>query len=222
MIQSLVQGSASEPYKIKITIEELEKKIWENIKKTCRGKLESLQEFLDGKFPKALAEFFKNRETGLFPSPSEINFKCSCPDSAAMCKHIAATLYGVAVRLDEEPALFFTLRNVEIQELISKAIEAEKKDMLKKAKKKTSRIIEDSNLGELFGIDMEGSAPEKKSEKISGKKKSPQPAKDAEKKGKGRQSKKAETAKIKTKKATDKKATDSSKTKKASRGKNEK
>jgi len=47
-------------------------------------------------------------KTGLFPAPREIAFRCSCPDGASMCKHVAATLYGVGARLDEEPALLFS------------------------------------------------------------------------------------------------------------------
>ena len=31
---------------------------------------------------------------GLFPTPKEIKFTCSCPDWASMCKHVAAVLYG--------------------------------------------------------------------------------------------------------------------------------
>ncbi|MCK5515404.1 MAG: hypothetical protein KAI39_00915 [Desulfobulbaceae bacterium] len=45
----------------------------------------------------------------------------SCPDWASMCKHVAATLYGVGARLDEEPALFFTLRQAAIDDLVSQA-----------------------------------------------------------------------------------------------------
>ena len=42
-------------------------------------------------------------EDGLFPAPKEISFNCSCPDWAVMCKHVAAALYGVGARLDEDP-----------------------------------------------------------------------------------------------------------------------
>ena len=37
---------------------------------------------------------------GLSPSPEEITFSCSCPDAAAMCKYVAATLCGIGARLD--------------------------------------------------------------------------------------------------------------------------
>jgi uncharacterized Zn finger protein len=59
--------------------------------------------------------------TGLFPSPNDIIFTCSCPDWASMCKHVAAVLYGIGARLDRQPELLFTLRQVDQQDLIAKA-----------------------------------------------------------------------------------------------------
>ena len=56
---------------------------------------------------------------GLFPAPSEIKMSCSCPDWADMCKHVAATLYGVGARLDSDPDLLFALRGVDRAELVS-------------------------------------------------------------------------------------------------------
>ena len=111
-ITALVQGSRAKPYSITIRIKKLNKNTWNLVTSACEGKLESLEELLAGKFPKALEEAFMQRKTGLFPSPKEIEFECSCPDWASMCKHIAATLYGIGARLDEDPTLFFTLRGV--------------------------------------------------------------------------------------------------------------
>jgi hypothetical protein len=45
------------------------------------------------------------QKTGLFPSPHEIQLSCSCPDWAGMCKHVAAVLYGIGARLDQQPEL---------------------------------------------------------------------------------------------------------------------
>ena len=154
-IRSLVQGGASKPYNIVIKIKGLSKKIWKTIKTECKGKLDSLQELFAGEFPKALAEIFTAKGAGLFPSPVEIEFSCSCPDWADMCKHVAATLYGIGARLDEEPGLFFTLRNINMNDLISEAVKDKTEELLKKAGKKTDRVIEDSDLSGMFGIDME-------------------------------------------------------------------
>lgn len=170
-VKSLVMGSRSKPYAVTIKIKAIPKANWQRMKKACLGKLESLQKLLAGKFPKALSELFTTRADGLFPVPEEISFSCSCPDYAYMCKHVAATLYGIGARLDEDPALFFKLRKANVKDLISEAVEDSKKNLLKKSEIKTSRVIDDSDLSSVFGIDLEtpssstgkAKAPNKKS-----------------------------------------------------------
>ena len=175
-ITAQVQGSRSKPYKIDIEIQPLSGKTWEIITKECEGKIESLQELIEGRFPKALEELFTAKGKGLFPSPKEISLNCSCPDWANMCKHVAAVLYGVGARLDENPTLFFVLRNVNIDELVSKAISQKSETLLKKSGKKSSRVIDNDNISAMFGIDMEAEmekpiTKEKTKKKVSGKKK---------------------------------------------------
>ncbi len=157
-VESLVQGSRSKPYSVNVKIKAVNKKIWQEIKTACGGKLDSLQELLTGKFPKALDEVFMAQGKGLFPSPKEIEFNCSCPDWAYMCKHVAATLYGIGTRLDEEPGLFFKLRRVKMKDLITHAVEDETHKLLKKAKRKTGRVIAESDLADVFGIEMDDPA----------------------------------------------------------------
>jgi len=154
-VESLVQGTRSKPYSVIIKIKAVNKNTWKRIKAACEGKLDSLQELLAGKFPKALGEIFTTQGKGLFPSPKEIEFSCSCPDWAYMCKHVAATLYGIGARLDEEPGLFFKLRKVKMEDLVTQAVEDKTRKLLKKAKKKTARVIADSDLADVFGIDIE-------------------------------------------------------------------
>ena len=155
MVESLVQGSRSKPYSVTIHIKAIDKNIWERMKISCEGRLDSLQELLAGKFPTALGEIFMAQGEGLFPSPKEIEFDCSCPDWAYMCKHVAATLYGIGARLDEEPSLFFKLRKVEMKDLISQAVEDKAGKLLKKAEKGSKRVIAESDIPDIFGIDLE-------------------------------------------------------------------
>ena len=165
-VESLVQGSRSRPYSVAIKIKAVNKKVWQEIKTACGGKLDSLQGLLAGKFPKALGDIFMMQGKGLFPSPKEIDFSCSCPDWAYMCKHVAATLYGIGARLDEDPGLFFKLRKVRMKDLITEAVEDSTHKLLKKAKKKTSRVIAESDVADLFGLEMEAPvAPGKKKTK---------------------------------------------------------
>ena len=175
-VDSLVQGSLSRPYSVTIRIKTMGKRTWQEIKTASEGKLDSLQKLLAGKFPKALGEIFTIQGKGLFPSPKEIDFNCSCPDWASMCKHVAATLYGIGARFDEDPELFFTLRQVKMKDLVSEAVEGKTQALLKKARKKTARVIADSNLADVFGIDMESPVgPKKGKKKGTGNKKPPKP-----------------------------------------------
>jgi uncharacterized Zn finger protein len=154
-VTSLVQGTSSRPYEVTIKIEPLNKESWTEIKKQCEGKIESLQELIEGRFPKELVEIFTAKGKGLFPAPKEIKFNCSCPDWASMCKHVAATLYGVGVKLDNDPKLFFLLRKAKMDDLITEALHDKSKKMLKKAERKTSRVIDDLDAGKMFGIDID-------------------------------------------------------------------
>jgi uncharacterized Zn finger protein len=154
-VNSLVQGSGTKPYTVTIKIKGITKKIWKNMKAACAGKLDSLPELLSGKFPKTLGEVFTAQGRGLFPSPQEIDFDCSCPDWAYMCKHVAATLYGIGTRLDDDPGLFFQLRKVKIDDLIQQTLKDQSYKLLEKAEKMSSGKIAESDLSDIFGIDME-------------------------------------------------------------------
>ena len=154
-VTALVQGSDTKPYEVIITIKAITPANWASIKKQCQGQLRSLQDLLAGSFPKALEEIFFAEGEGLFPTPKEISFDCSCPDWASMCKHIAAALYGVGTRFDEEPSLFFKLRGAETKDLIARAVEDKTAELLQRTKKKSPKVIEDADLSDIFGIDLD-------------------------------------------------------------------
>jgi uncharacterized Zn finger protein len=119
-IEALVSGS--ELYDVRIEITTLPKPDWQALKAQSAGKIGTLVELLQGKLSKAVMELVTDRQNGLFPKPKEIKLRCSCPDGARMCKHVAAVLYGVGSRLDSSPELLFVLRGVDHLELIEQAI----------------------------------------------------------------------------------------------------
>lgn len=155
IISALVQGSAKKPYKVNINIKPISKELWKTIENECAGKIHSLEELMEGKFPKALSDLFTAKGKGLFPTPKEITMECSCPDYADMCKHIAAVLYGIGARLDHDPSLFFTLRNVNIDDLVKETVNKKSQQLLEKSKVKSGRILDDNDIFGMFGIDME-------------------------------------------------------------------
>jgi uncharacterized Zn finger protein/DNA-binding XRE family transcriptional regulator len=147
-IEAIVSGSAL--YNISITIFPLALHKWKAVKSACTGRIGSLIDLLRGKLDRGVMEVVSDRRGGLFPLPGEIKFDCDCPDSAGMCKHIAAVLYGVGARLDHSPELLFILRGVNHEELVdvSAAVTGV-------AKAGTSRRrIATSGLADVFGIEM--------------------------------------------------------------------
>jgi len=149
-IKALVSGSKL--YRISVTITPLSKPRWRALVRECAGKIGSLVELLKGKFSRAVMAVLIRRETGLFPSAREIAFECSCPDWAAMCKHVAATLYGVGARLDTEPELFFRLRRVDQLDLLTAAGNGA---ALTARADGTRKRIAESALADVFGIELD-------------------------------------------------------------------
>lgn len=65
---------------------------------------------------------------------------------------MAAALYGVGARLDEDPSLFFTLRGIEMGRFIDVAIANRVELMLQNAARPSGRIIASGEVRELFGV----------------------------------------------------------------------
>jgi uncharacterized Zn finger protein len=169
-VTAIVAGSRPKPYDVTIKIKPLARKVEQALMAKSRAALDSLQSLLSGEFPAELKESFLEKGTGLFPAPQEIAFSCSCPDWASMCKHVAAALYGAAVRLDEKPELFFALRGVKIDDFVGRMVKRESDKMLRRAKSKSARVIEaeEGDLSKLFGIAMDGvKAPDRQTPAVA-------------------------------------------------------
>lgn len=151
-VSARVQGRRSAPYRIDINISPLKEADCEWIIEQCGSRIDSLEQLANGSFPEDLQDIFLG-ERGLFPREREISFTCSCPDWAIMCKHVAAVLYGIGARLDENPFLFFELRGIDAERLIDIAIKDHVKVMLEHANLPLSdRVMDDSVIGTLFGL----------------------------------------------------------------------
>lgn len=200
-IEAIVSGTSL--YNVSISIEKLKSAQWKAVKGKCSGGIGSMLELLQGRLSDQVMAIVTDRDKGLFPRPGEIKFNCSCPDWAVMCKHVAAVLYGVGNRLDDNPQLLFTLRGVDAEELISAELS------LPGETTGGGKVIAEDQLEDIFGIDLEAGQPKthritkpqasgKKSAKISSKKKKGASTASSTQKRKsagGEKTKKAATAK---------------------------
>jgi len=181
--------SGSELYQVAVKVKPVPKPRWTSICADCAGAIDSLVELLQGRFSKGVMERICQQKTGLFPAPAEIEFSCSCPDWATMCKHVAAVLYGVGARLDEKPELLFKLRKVDEKDLIAKAGAG-----LPLAKKgpAAAKVLAHDGLSELFGLEMDAAGAPVRAVSAKATKKTPKakakPKKRAKKPAKKRRS----------------------------------
>ena len=148
-VRAMVSGSSI--YKVSVGIAAVPKARWRAVCRDCAGGIDTLVELLQGRFSKAVMERLCRQDRGLFPRPSEIDFSCSCPDYASMCKHVAAVLYGIGSRLDQKPELLFHLRAVDENDLVAHIDTG-----LPLAKKgpDAGKVLETDDLSALFGLDM--------------------------------------------------------------------
>lgn len=150
-ILARVQGTRKAPYKIEIRISPLSEEKCQSIIQKCGRKMENIEQLMSGNFPVEMQELFQGKD-GFFPTPKEISFQCSCPDWALMCKHVSAVLYGVGVRLDEQPLLFFELRGIDVGRFIDVTLANKVEEMLANEGKPSDRIIDEADIRGLFGV----------------------------------------------------------------------
>jgi uncharacterized Zn finger protein len=141
------QVSGTRLYRVEVSVGSIPEQRWKAVCGDCAGAIDSIVELLEGRFSRWTMERLCREKTGLFPAPAEMKFTCTCPDSARLCKHVAATLYGVGTRLDEAPELLFLLRNVDQQDLITRGGRH-------LASSPVARILESEDLSGLFGIEI--------------------------------------------------------------------
>ena len=157
-VAALVSGS--DVYEIRVAIKPVPASRWKALVKGAAGRIESVVELLAGRFDERVMAHVCHQGTGLFPVPAEISYRCTCPDGSAggwLCKHVGATLYGVGVRLDEDPELLFRLRGVSAADLVTHATE---RLTTESSEKSGRRSIASEQLSSVFGIELDAASRE--------------------------------------------------------------
>src|SRR3989442_12435788 len=152
-VEAYVAGG--ELYRVTIGIAPLAKSRWRRVIDRCTGRIGSLVGLLRGELSADVLAVLTHAKDGLFPQPREMTLDCSCPDRAGVCKHLAAVLYGVGIRLDARPELFFVLRQVDQTELLSSATAG----AVSRARQAAGKRIADDRLSAGFGIELEDAPP---------------------------------------------------------------
>jgi len=114
-----VQGSRSEPYMVMIELEPYSEQSWEAIIDEISSVPLYYAAFSSGSVPEDFHEILTDYDLSLTPkNQGELNTRCSCPDSANPCKHIAAVYYLLGETFDEDPFQLTKIRGRTREELL--------------------------------------------------------------------------------------------------------
>ena len=109
--KATVQGSDAEPYRVSISLDSFSKEDWDFAIAKMSEKAVFTAQLLAGEMPESIEAVFTASGLSLFPfTLNEVRSRCSCPDKANPCKHIAAVYYQLGDRFSEDPFIIFQLR----------------------------------------------------------------------------------------------------------------
>lgn len=118
VVRARVQGSEPQPYRVQMSVEPFEDAVWDRVVNALARQALYTAKLLAGELPAEVVQICDAAEAPLFPAhPDEIAMRCSCPDWAVPCKHVAAVHYALAAELDRDPFLLFRLRGRTREEL---------------------------------------------------------------------------------------------------------
>lgn len=115
-IHALVAGENL--YEVELQINPPDEEQMELIRSKSAGQISSWIDVLQGKLGESVLNVLCEKGTGILPELGNMRCSCTCPDWADLCKHCAAALYAVGVKLDDNPELLFTLRHISLEKLI--------------------------------------------------------------------------------------------------------
>ena len=161
IIQAKVFGSRTHPYDIKIIVPPFSVPDTKRLIKALAEKPVIISKLLNRELDQEVLQIAERKGLHVFPTQwSDLKMKCSCPDWAVPCKHLAAIIYKVSAEIDNNPFMVFELHNVNLTKELQKEhihiqppkdggvpmligeLKAEDKNKLKKAPAKKQTIVQ--------------------------------------------------------------------------------
>ena len=104
VVAAVVQGSRPTPYQVSITLQRFDDDVWRRVETALAEEALGAAKLLAGELPPHVEDVFAAAGAPLFPARvRDLAMRCSCPDAAVPCKHLAATFYLLAERFDADP-----------------------------------------------------------------------------------------------------------------------
>ncbi len=119
LVSAGVVGTRSRPYEVEIRLALFDEETWRRGVDRIADDAVLLLRLLQRELPFRVGERLRDAGIDLFPTRSKLETRCSCPDVANPCKHVAAVHYLFAAALDNDPFLLFRLRGLDRDDLVA-------------------------------------------------------------------------------------------------------
>lgn len=114
VIMAKVSGSRPTPYKVTIRVPLFSKQQTELLMQKLLEQPALISKLLNRNLDPEVFRIAKNNGLNLFPQRwNDLDMRCTCPDWAVPCKHLAAVIYMMSREIDNDPFLVFTMHGVD-------------------------------------------------------------------------------------------------------------
>jgi len=125
-VAAAVQGSNKEPYESDIRFRAVEGEAKARILQLLRQRPMVIARLLVSDLPVEVEGLFRAEGSPLFPQrQNDLTSRCTCPDYANPCKHLAAVYYLLGEAITKNPMLLLELRGISRADLLGDAAEPE-------------------------------------------------------------------------------------------------
>lgn len=115
-IEAFVSGSVYYPYEVTVGMKPISARDAKRLTASIAADPDLVASLMDGELPHGIADLCRELDIELFPrSWRSMQLSCSCPDSARVCKHLAAVFYVMADRIDIDPFFIFRFRGLDLK-----------------------------------------------------------------------------------------------------------
>jgi uncharacterized Zn finger protein/superfamily II DNA or RNA helicase len=119
-VRAAVQGTRRRPYEVTIRLRPFTRAEISRLKAAVAEDPALAAELALGKLPAEMLDLLAGHGLSLLPASwDDLRARCSCPDWANPCKHLAAVYYLLANEIDQNPFLLFKLRGLPEEELLA-------------------------------------------------------------------------------------------------------
>ncbi|MFO7937952.1 MAG: SWIM zinc finger family protein [Kiritimatiellia bacterium] len=126
-VRGVVQGVKKDPYISSIKFRTLQGQAKKQVIKDLRANPVLIARLLVGDLPVEIEHIIRRRGCPLFPGKTnDLVSRCSCPDWANPCKHLAAVYYLLGEEISKNPMLLLKLRGISRSTLFAAAKRVEK------------------------------------------------------------------------------------------------